>query len=76
MDDPVTKIIIGKEKAPPEPPLAQYQDDNKAELTLLAILRGKSAGFQRDKCNEIGVSWDEYLRLKRKWKRVLEREES
>lgn len=49
------------------------EKDNKAELTLLAVLHGKSRGEQRDLCTTLDVPWEEYLRLCRKWSRVIAR---
>lgn len=50
------------------------QMDDKAELALLATLNDlSSAGAKRDLCQEVGIPWEEYLRLKRKWSRVLAR---
>ena len=49
------------------------EKDNKAELVLLTTLYGKSRGKQRDFCTAVGVSWEEYLRLQRKWSRVINR---
>lgn len=49
------------------------EKDNKAELALLVALHGKSQGEQRNFCTAIDISWDEYLRLLRKWSRVIER---
>ena len=49
------------------------EKDNNAELALLAVLHEKSRGEQRDFCIAIGIPWDEYLRLLRKWSRVLTR---
>jgi hypothetical protein len=46
----------------------------KEELALLYLLeQSTSAGAKRDKCEQLGIEWDEYKRLCRKWKRVLER---
>jgi len=50
------------------------EKDRKAELALLMKLEEiPSAGGKRDFCKEIGCPWDEYLRLKRKWRIPLER---
>lgn len=49
------------------------EKDNKAELALLTVLYGKSRGEQRDFCLAIDIPWDEYLRLLRKWSRVIAR---
>lgn len=49
------------------------EKDNKAELALLAVLHGKSRGEQRDFCTAIDIPWDEYLRLLRKWSRIIAR---
>lgn len=49
------------------------EKDNKAELALLAVLHEKSREEQRDFCTTVDISWDEYLRLLRKWSRVIER---
>lgn len=47
--------------------------DNKAELSLLATTHELSAGAKRDFCVSIDLPWEEYLRLQRKWSRVLTR---
>ena len=48
--------------------------DNKAELALLYKMETlKSQGAKREFAEEIGIEWEEYLRLCSKWKRVLER---
>lgn len=47
--------------------------DNTAELALLGTLDSRSAGEQRAICKTLEVPWEEYLRLKRKWSRVLDR---
>jgi len=50
------------------------QQGRKEELALLYLLEQlPSRGAMREKCQELNVPWDEYLRLARKWKRVLER---
>jgi hypothetical protein len=48
--------------------------DRKAELTLLVKMEElTSAGAKRDFAKEIGIEWDEYLRLCRKYRVVLDR---
>jgi hypothetical protein len=50
------------------------EKDRKAEFALLVKLEEfPSQGAKRDFCKEIGCPWDEYLRLKRKWRVPLER---
>jgi len=50
------------------------QKGQKEELALLYLLeQSPSKGAKRDKCKELNIPWDEYLRLCRKWSRVLER---
>ena len=49
------------------------EKDNKAEMALIVALHGKSRGEQRDRCVDFGVPWNEYLRLLRKWSRVIVR---
>ena len=55
--------------------LIQLEDKAKREeLALLyALEKIPSAGGKRDFCKEIDCPWDEYLRLLRKWSRVLDR---
>jgi hypothetical protein len=55
--------------------LIQLEDKAKREeLALLYVLEQiPSAGGKRDKCKELNVPWDEYLRLSRKWRLVIER---
>lgn len=48
------------------------KQERDAELTLLAECEKlKSQGAKRDFCKSIGCTWDEYLRLCRKYKHVL-----
>ena len=48
-------------------------DFERAEKTLvLEMHKLKSAGARRDFAKEIGVDWEEYLRLKRKYRFVLQ----
>ena len=50
------------------------EKDRKAELALLVKMdKLTSQGAKREFATEIDLPWEEYLRLKRKWKRVLER---
>jgi len=50
------------------------EKDRKAELALLMKLEEfPSAGGKRDFCKKIQCPWEEYLRLKRKWRIPLER---
>ncbi|MCK4330851.1 hypothetical protein KAX02_13550 [candidate division WOR-3 bacterium] len=49
------------------------EKDNKAEMALIVVLHGKSRGEQREICVDFGVPWEEYLRLLRKWSRVIAR---
>ncbi len=50
------------------------EKDRKAEMALLVKLEEiTSAGGRRAFCEEIGCPWEEYLRLKRKWRIPLER---
>lgn len=51
----------------------QDAEDNKAELALLLVLHRKSRGEQRQICKDVDIPWNEFLRLNRKWKRVLAR---
>lgn len=54
--------------------LKQLQDkDQRAELTLLKVLEGKSRQERKAFCKEIDCPWDTYQRLKRKYRVVLER---
>jgi hypothetical protein len=62
-----------KEKEPKEKVVNLDEQDRKAELALLVQLENiPSAGGKRDFCKDIGCDWDEYLRLKRKWRVPLE----
>jgi hypothetical protein len=50
------------------------EKDRKAEMAVLVKMEDlTSQGAKRDFAEEIGLPWEEYLRIKRKWKRVLER---
>lgn len=49
------------------------EKDNKAEMALIVALHDKSRGEQRKLCVDFGVPWEEYLRLLRKWSRVIAR---
>lgn len=52
----------------------RQQKDQQADLTLLLKLEELfSQGAKRDFCKEIGIEWDEYLHLKRKYRFVMER---
>ena len=53
--------------------LTLTEKDNKAELALLTVLHGKSRGEQQNLCTTLDVPWEEYLRLRRKWSRVIAR---
>ena len=49
------------------------KQERDAELTLLAECeKFSSQGAKRIFCASIGCSWDEYLRLCRKYRRLLE----
>jgi len=48
-------------------------NDQKAELTLVAGLDGKTREERKKFCKDIGCEWEEYQRLKRKYSRVLDR---
>ena len=49
-------------------------ETQKAELTLvLKVDELPSAGAKRDFCKSLGVAWDEYLHLKRKYRHILKR---
>lgn len=47
--------------------------DNKAELILITQLHDKNEWEKKQFCNFIGVPWEEYQRLLRKWSRVIAR---
>ena len=56
--------------------LTQYEKDNKAELTLIAVLHSKGRHEKREFCQKINLPWAEYQRILVKWSRVIERFES
>lgn len=47
--------------------------DQKAEMTLITILHGKDRAEKRRFCSELGCEWEEYKRLLRKYRQVIER---
>jgi hypothetical protein len=63
-----------KEKEPKKKVVNLDEQDRRAEMALLVKLESiPSAGGKRDFCEDIGCPWDEYLRLKRKWRVPLEK---
>ncbi len=47
--------------------------DQKAELALVVLLEGKERAEKRRLCEEIGCPWEEYQRLLRKYRQIIER---
>ena len=48
-------------------------DDDKADLVLLALLENYSTVDKIEACKALDCPWEEYLRLRKKYSRVLER---
>ena len=47
--------------------------DEKAELTLVAELETKPRQEKHQICRSLDCPWEEYLRLRKKYSRVIER---
>jgi hypothetical protein len=64
-------MIVDDEK--PSPVISLDERDRKAELALIMEMENlKNAGAKRQFAASIGLEWDEWLRIQRKYKRVIE----
>jgi len=51
----------------------RVSEDNKAELTVIMKAHDMTIEKKKDFCQVIGLPWEEYERLLRKWSRVITR---
>ena len=57
----------------PDKPISLDEQDRKAELSLVMEMEKlDSAGAKRKLADKIGIEWDEWLRIQRKYKRIIE----
>lgn len=47
--------------------------DERAELTIVSVLEDKPEEEKRQICKFLDCPWEEYLRLRKKYARVIER---